>query len=53
MFLAYLGAVSFATVGAYLQLGSARAFWIGFAIFVWVYFYYAFHDQTDRMVGNR
>ncbi len=52
MFLIYLGSICFATVGAVLRRGPARAFWMGFALFGWAFFYYSFHDQTDRMIGN-
>jgi hypothetical protein len=38
MILAALGAICGATVGAALIRGSARAAWLGFAVFGWAYF---------------
>lgn len=45
----FLGLICLGFAGAVLVHGEARPFWIGFAIFGWAYFFFAFESNSSPM----
>lgn len=43
----YIGLLCLALAGAFIVRGESRPFWIGFAIFGWIYFLLAFETGTE------
>ena len=43
-----VSAILLAVVGALFVRGQRRLFWVGFAVFGWGYWFFAFEDQTPK-----
>ena len=46
------GLLCISVAGAFLGRASVRAFWLGFAVFAWGYWFIAFENTTSRRVSG-